>query len=78
MPIPNISSQNITHFLPEKSPEPFDRIEKGEVIKVFKDIIFLQRELEAAKIELALKPDFNLMDAFSVIDLANMGWVNQP
>lgn len=39
----------------------FDRIEKGEIVKVFKDFIFLQRDLETAKIELSLKPDFNLV-----------------
>ena len=46
----------------------FDQIEKGEVAKIFKDSIFLERELESAKIELALKPDFNTLDLFRILD----------
>lgn len=42
---------------------------------MLKDIIFLERELESSKIELTLKPDFNLLDAFKMIDLHNIGWV---
>jgi hypothetical protein len=40
---------------------------------MFKDYIFLERELESAKVELSLKPDFNLLDAFKMIDLNNSG-----
>lgn len=40
---------------------------------MFKDYIFLERELESAKVELSLKPDFNLLDAFKMIDLSNSG-----
>ena len=36
--------------------------------KVFKDSIFLERELESAKIELTLKPDFNLLDGFRMLE----------
>ena len=43
---------------------------------MFKDIIFLERELEAAKIELTLKPDFNLLDAFKMVDVAGQGSVS--
>lgn len=46
----------------------FDAVEKGEVAKIFKDSIFLERELESAKIELSLKPDFNLLDLFRILD----------
>jgi EF-hand domain pair len=42
---------------------------------MLKDIIFLERELESAKIELTLKPDFNLLDAFRMVDVRNTGWV---
>lgn len=45
-----------------------DRIEQEECSKLLKEIIFLERELESAKIELTLKPDFNLLDAFRMID----------
>lgn len=43
---------------------------------MLKDIIFLERELESAKVELALKPDFNLLDAFKMIDVNDFGWFN--
>jgi len=43
---------------------------------MLKDIIFLERELEACKIELALKPDFNLLDAFKMLDTAYMGYLS--
>ena len=47
----------------------FDRFEQEECHKMIKDIIFLEREQETMKIELALKPDFNLLDAFKTIDI---------
>ena len=37
--------------------------------------ISLEKELENAKMELALKPDFNLMDGFRMFDLLARGWV---
>jgi Ca2+-binding EF-hand superfamily protein len=43
---------------------------------MLKEIIFIERELESAKIELSLKPDFNLLDAFKMIDLQNKGWLS--
>ena len=55
----------------------FDPIEKGEVAKIFKDSIFLERELESAKIELSLKPDFNLLDMFRIVDPYHRGYI-QP
>jgi len=36
--------------------------------EVIKDCVFLEREVETAKIELALRTDFNLMDAFRMFD----------
>lgn len=60
------------HFL---DPQVFDRLEESEVAKIFKDIIFLERELESAKIELALKPDFNLLDSFKLLDPNSKGFV---
>ena len=54
----------------------YDRIEQAEFAKVLKDNIFLERELESAKIELALKPDFNLLDAFKIYDARGTGNVS--
>lgn len=53
-----------------------DKVEQGEVAKIFKDSIFLERELESAKIEVALKPDFNLMDLFRMLDPSQKGYFN--
>jgi len=54
----------------------FDRIEQQEFARVLKDNIFLERELESAKIECALKPDFNLLDAFKIFDAQGSGNVS--
>jgi Ca2+-binding EF-hand superfamily protein len=40
-------------------------------------VIFLERELEGAKIELCLKPDFNMIDAFRMLDLGERGEITQ-
>ena len=36
--------------------------------EILKDCVFLEREVETAKIELALRTDFNLLDAFRMFD----------
>ena len=38
-------------------------------------IIFLEKDLEAAKVNLALKHDFNTIDAFRLFDRNNLGCV---
>ena len=45
-----------------------DRIELEEFVRAIKDIVFAEREVESAKIELALKSDFNIVDAFKMMD----------
>ena len=40
---------------------------------MLKEIVFSEREVESAKIELALKSDFNLVDAFRMFDLKGVG-----
>lgn len=42
---------------------------------MFKDTIFIERELETAKIDLSLKPDFNLLDSFRILDPYHKGFV---
>ena len=46
-------------------------------MKLVKDVIFTEREVESAKIELALKSDFNITDAFNQIDLSRSGTIAQ-
>lgn len=41
-----------------------------------KDNIFLERELEAVRIETSLMPDFNLLDAFKIFDSRGIGNVS--
>lgn len=36
-------------------------------------MVFYEREVESAKIELALKSDFNLLDAFRMFDVKGVG-----
>ena len=40
-------------------------MEIEELVKLMKDVICAEREVESAKIELALKSDYNLIDAFN-------------
>ena len=39
--------------------------------------MFLEREVESAKIELALKSDFNVLDAFRMFDIHGRGFITQ-
>ena len=55
----------------------FDRVEQQELALIFKDLVFLEREVETAKIEVALKADFNLMDAFRLFDTMGRGFITQ-
>jgi len=54
----------------------YDRIEQSEFAKMMKDVIFIERELEGVKIEAAMKPDFNLLDAFKIFDSRGKGNVS--
>jgi Ca2+-binding EF-hand superfamily protein len=44
-------------------------MEQNEFAAVLKEIVFLERGVEQAKIDLALKSDFNLLDAFRMFDM---------
>ena len=37
--------------------------------------MFVERDIEAAKIDLALRPDFNLVDAFKMFDIKSLGGI---
>lgn len=54
-----------------------DRVELEEFLRSLKDIVFAEREVESAKIELALKSDFNMVDAFKMLDLRGGGLLTQ-
>jgi hypothetical protein len=42
--------------------------DESELVRGFKEQISLENELEDAKNKLALQPDFNLPDAFDLLD----------
>lgn len=48
-----------------------------EVTEWFKQIIMIEKDIEAAKIELTLKHDFNLVDAFCLFDRQGLGCITQ-
>ena len=48
-------------------------MELDEFVNAVKEIIFTEREVESAKIELALKSDFNITDAFNQVDMSRSG-----
>jgi hypothetical protein len=49
-----------------RSPMRYD--DESELVRGFKEQISLENELEDAKNKLALQPDFNLPDAFDLLD----------
>lgn len=58
-----------------KFPIALEKPEEIEVAKLFKDTIYLERELESAKIDLSLKPDFNLKDCYQLFDPQGKGYL---
>lgn len=57
---------------------PLNVEDEDELITVLKEFMQHDRELESAKVGLAQQADFNLMDAFQMIDLDSKGWVTAP
>lgn len=49
--------------------------DEEEVVALLKEIIKNERQLEAIKVDLARNSDFNLQDAFLLIDKERKGWV---
>jgi Ca2+-binding EF-hand superfamily protein len=47
--------------------------DESELVRAFKEQIALENELEDAKNRLSLQPDFNLPDAFDLLDRYNLG-----
>ena len=39
--------------------------------------MFIERDIEAAKIDLALRPDFNLVDTFKMFDVKSLGGISK-
>ena len=63
---------------PNRRSSPLRPSDENELIRAFKEQLILERELEKAKIDLVEScPDFNLFDAFSIIDTDRKGYL-QP
>jgi Ca2+-binding EF-hand superfamily protein len=52
--------------------------EEEELVSTLREHIRMDREIEDAKIRLAGRPDFNLSDAFTILDRNAKGWVSGP
>lgn len=50
-----------------------DHVEAEEFGRALREIVMIEREVESAKIELALKSDFNLYDFFKALDIKGTG-----
>lgn len=48
------------------------------MVSTLREVIKAERELEDLKVRLAGHPDFNLHDAFQLIDMHAAGWVTGP
>jgi len=48
---------------------------ENETIRALREQITLEKELENAKVRLAMQPDFNLYDAFKIFDTLGLGYV---
>lgn len=49
--------------------------EEKELVTALNDLLNMELELENRKIDLALKPDFNLMDLFRMFDIEGKGYI---
>jgi Ca2+-binding EF-hand superfamily protein len=70
------ASHSETHPYPRMSPtrKPLLHLhEEDQLVNSLRDIIVLERELESNKVSLALKSDFNLVDAFKIFDRDSRG-----
>ena len=54
----------------------FPKHEQADLAHSLKQIIFICKDLESFRIDLALKHDFNLQDAFHLFDTADLGCIN--
>jgi Ca2+-binding EF-hand superfamily protein len=46
------------------------------MVNLFRDQLELEKRLERVKIDLSLRTDFNLIDAFRIFDAEGKGWIN--
>lgn len=66
----------MTGSAPRRNNLKFD--EEEELISALREYIRLELEMDEAKHRLAQQPDFNLMDAYQMLDKFSKGWVTAP
>jgi Ca2+-binding EF-hand superfamily protein len=44
-------------------------------MEIFQDMIRLEKDLERQKVEITLREDYNLIDAFGILDIQGKGYV---
>ena len=79
------SQQNFGHTSYSPSRQPAQRSQRGsplqprdedQLFASFREMLLLERELERAKVDLITTcPDFNLYDAFKLLDRGTKGWI---
>ena len=69
-------TKGVTGTAPRRHNLNFD--EEEELISAFREYIRLELELDDAKARLAAISEFNLMDAYQMIDKYSKGWVTAP
>lgn len=57
---------------------PLHAEDERELVQLMYEMIVNEQDIEAAKQKLAEQGDFNLMDAFQMLDDRNLGWVSAP
>jgi hypothetical protein len=59
-----------------KQSNPFDQTQlEINIVNLFRDQLELEKRLERIKIDLTLRTDFNLIDAFRIFDTEGKGWI---
>lgn len=53
-----------------------DKKESRQLMEVYQDFIRLEKDLERQKIEITLREDYNLIDAFGLLDAQGKGYIS--
>jgi hypothetical protein len=67
----------VPNFGASRSPHgPLTQEDEKDMVQLLYEIILNEKEVEKAKMTLAECSDFNLMDAFSMVDNKSLGWAS--
>lgn len=57
---------------------PLNGEDERELVQTMYEMILNEQDIEKSKQALAEQGDFNLMDAFQMLDDRNLGWISAP